>query len=60
MAEIAAHFAGPAPGSSGETSTAGHRSASTLFDQRGQQVGTQINVAGDYVDRRGTDHGDEE
>jgi hypothetical protein len=24
----------------------------TVFDQRGQQVETQINIAGDYVDRR--------
>lgn len=44
VAEIAARVGGdvrpaPSPGSA-------------VFDQRGQQVGTQINVAGDYVVRR--------
>ena len=28
------------------------RGSSAVFDQRGQQVGQQINVAGDYVDRQ--------
>jgi hypothetical protein len=42
IAALAAHF-GAAPPS------AGPGRASTVFDQRGQHVGTQINVAGDYI-----------
>jgi hypothetical protein len=38
---------------SGRGLPAGEEAApSTLFDQRGQTVGTQINVAGDYVEQR--------
>lgn len=48
VAEMAAHFTDKAPAA---TDT-GLPPASTVFDQRGQHVGTQINVAGDIIDRR--------
>ena len=53
IAEIAAHFDNPPPAGTAGTP------ASAVFDQRGQQVGTQINVAGDYIDLRQTAKDDE-
>jgi hypothetical protein len=53
IAEIAAHFEpSPSPAAAGGPHGERAGGAGALFDQRGQQVGQQINVAGDYVDRR--------